>query len=153
VFAVVNNQYGMGTRIDRASASLRFVERAETFGVRGAEVDGMDVEAVFRAARELFAHSREGNGPGFLIANCYRFYGHGRKDPSPYRAKSEEEAWRKKDPIELEKTRLVGEGVLDEEKFQGMTREVAKEMDDAVVFASNGHVPEPADLFTHVYAD
>jgi pyruvate dehydrogenase E1 component alpha subunit len=153
VLAVVNNQYGMGTRIDKASASLRFAERAETFGVRGAEVDGMDVEAVFQTARELFAYCRAGNGPSFLIANCYRFYGHGRKDPSPYRPKSEEEEWRKRDPIALQKARLATAGVLDEAAFKVMTSEVAKEMDEAVAFASNGRVSEPADLYTHVYAD
>jgi len=153
VFAVVNNQYGMGTRIDNASASLRFAERAETFGVRGAEVDGMDVETVFRAARELFAYSREGNGPVMLITNCYRYYGHGRKDPTPYRARDEEEAWRKRDPIEQQKRRLAEAGLLSEEGFQAMAGEVAREMDDAVAWASRGQVPDDAALYRDVYAD
>ena len=153
VFAVVNNQYGMGTRIDRASACLQFVARAETFGVRGAEVDGMDVEAVYQSARELFAWSRAGNGPVFLIAHCYRFYGHGRKDPSPYRAKDEEAAWRKRDPIEAQKGRLLAAGLLDEPGFTAVTQEIGREMDAAVAWAAEGHVPGPADLFTGVYAD
>ncbi len=65
VFLVVNNQYGMGTRIDKASACLRFVERAETFGVRGAEVDGMDVEAVYRAAGGAVRPQPRGKRPRF----------------------------------------------------------------------------------------
>ena len=89
LFAVVNNQYGMGTRVDRASASLEFVTRAESFGVKGLEVDGMEVEAVYAAADELLEHTRSGKGAAFLVANAYRFYGHGRKDPSPYRSKDE----------------------------------------------------------------
>jgi TPP-dependent pyruvate/acetoin dehydrogenase alpha subunit len=153
VFLVVNNQYGMGTRIDRASACLRFVERAETFGVRGAEVDGMDVEAVYRTAGELYAHSRSGNGPAFLIAHCYRYYGHGRKDPSPYRTKEEEETWRKKDPVEVQKARLRDQGILDEQAAQAMVREVGAEMEAAVKWASGASMPEPADLWTGVYAD
>jgi pyruvate dehydrogenase E1 component alpha subunit len=153
VFLVVNNQYGMGTRIDKASACLCFVERAETFGVRGAEVDGMDVEAVYRASSELFAHSRAGNGPAFLIANCYRYYGHGRKDPSPYRAKEEEATWKKKDPIEAQKSQLMREGLLDEKATQAMVCEVAEEMEAAVQWASHASMPEPADLWTGVYAD
>jgi TPP-dependent pyruvate/acetoin dehydrogenase alpha subunit len=153
VFLAVNNQYGMGTRIDKASACLRFVERAETFGVRGAEVDGMDVEAVYRAAGELYDHSRAGNGPAFLIANCYRYYGHGRKDPSPYRAKEEEAEWRKKDPVEVQKSRLIHEGLLDEKSAATLVAEVADEMEAAVKWASNASMPEPQDLWTGVYAD
>ena len=70
LFVVVNNQYGMGTRIDRASACLRFVERAETFGVRGAEVDGMDVEAVWSAAGGLLAYARNGVARGTTSARA-----------------------------------------------------------------------------------
>jgi TPP-dependent pyruvate/acetoin dehydrogenase alpha subunit len=153
LFAVVNNQYGMGTRIDRASASLRFVERAESFGLRGAEADGMDVEAVWRAAHELLAHSRDGGGPAFLIANCYRFYGHGRKDPSPYRTKDEEERWRQRDPIQKQKQRLVEAGLLDQEGCARIAAEAVREMEEAVAWAARGTMPEPGDLFTHVYAD
>ena len=153
VFAVVNNQYGMGTRIDHASASLHFVERAETFGVRGMEVDGMDVEAVYRSSQELFDYSRKGSGPGFLIANCYRYYGHGRKDPSPYRAKEEEAAWKEKDPVEAQKKRLAAEGLLDEKAAEAMTAEIGREMDAAVAWAAEGHLPQPKELFTDVYAE
>jgi TPP-dependent pyruvate/acetoin dehydrogenase alpha subunit len=74
----------------------------------------MDVEAVYRTAGELYEHGRAGNGPAFLIANCYRYYGHGRKDPSPYRDKAEEAEWRKKDPVEAQKARLIADGLLDE---------------------------------------
>jgi pyruvate dehydrogenase E1 component alpha subunit len=153
VFLVVNNQYGMGTRIDRASACRKFVERAETFGVHGAEVDGMDVEAVFEASTAMYGFCRAGNGPGFLIAHCYRFYGHGRKDPSPYRDKAEEAEWKKKDPVVLQRARLLEAGLLDEKGAQRIEQEVVDEMDAAVKWASAAHMPEPGDLWTGVYAD
>jgi TPP-dependent pyruvate/acetoin dehydrogenase alpha subunit len=153
LFAVVNNQYGMGTRVDRASASLQFVERAATFGVQGEKADGMDAEAVWRAAERLLARAREGGGPGFLLADCYRFYGHGRKDPSPYRTKEEEESWRRKDPIALQKRRLVEAGLLDAEGYAALARDVAAEMDRAVAWAAQASLPEPGDLYTHVYAE
>jgi TPP-dependent pyruvate/acetoin dehydrogenase alpha subunit len=153
LFAVVNNQYGMGTRIDRASACLSFAQRAETFGVVGEEVDGMDVEAVWRAAHRLLGRARRGDGPGFLLANCYRFYGHGRKDPSPYRTKEEEESWRRKDPVAVQKQRLQEAGLLDEEAFAALGREVESEMEAAVAWAARCSLPEPDDLFTHVYAE
>ncbi len=153
LFAVVNNQYGMGTRIDRASASLRFVERAATFGVAGEQADGMDAEAVWRAAGRLLARAREGGGPGFLLADCYRFYGHGRKDPSPYRSKEEEESWKRKDPVALQKRRLAEAGLLDEAGSAALAREVSEEMDRAVAWAAQASLPEPGDLYSHVYAE
>ncbi len=151
VFAVVNNQYGMGTRIDHASASLDFTRRAETFGVRGVEVDGMDVEKVWQASRELFEACRAGAGPGFIIANAYRFYGHGRKDPSPYRSHEEEERWRARDPIATEHRRLVEEGVMDEGGFEEMQRAVVDEIERAVAFAAASPEPPPEELFTDVF--
>jgi pyruvate dehydrogenase E1 component alpha subunit len=153
LFAVVNNQYGMGTRVDRASASLQFVERAATFGVEGEKANGMDAEAVWRAAERLLTRARGGGGPGFLLADCYRFYGHGRKDPSPYRTKEEEETWRRKDPIALLKRRLAEAGLLDEEGYAALAREVASEMEAAVAWAAKASLPEPGDLYTHVYAE
>jgi acetoin:2,6-dichlorophenolindophenol oxidoreductase subunit alpha len=153
LFAVVNNQYGMGTRVDRASASLQFVERAATFGVAGEQADGMDAEAVWRAADRLLARARQGGGPGFLLADCYRFYGHGRKDPSPYRDKEEEDAWKRRDPIALQKRRLAEAGLLDEEGYAALAREVASEMDGAVAWAAKASLPEPGDLYTYVYAE
>jgi len=152
VFFVVNNQYGMGTRIDLASASLDFVKRAESFGVRGAQVDGMNVEAVAAACRELFSWSRAGNGPGFIIADAYRFYGHGRKDPSPYRNKAEEEEWKRRDPVETQKQRVASAGLLTEQGIKDMAAEVTKEMDDAAAWAAKQAEPGPADLYTHVFA-
>ena len=153
MFAVINNQYGMGTRIDRASACLEFVKRAESFGVRGAEVDGMDAEEVWRAASELLGHSREGHGPTFLMANAYRYYGHGRKDPSPYRDKSEEQQWRSRDPIEILKRRLLDEQIMSEEAFRELTERVNRELEAAVEFAKASPEPEEAELYRHVYVE
>jgi TPP-dependent pyruvate/acetoin dehydrogenase alpha subunit len=151
MFAVINNQYGMGTRIDRASASLEFVKRAESFGVRGAEVDGMDVEKVYLVSSELLRHSREGHGPTFLMANAYRYYGHGRKDPSPYRDKSEEQEWRHRDPIQMLKQRLLDEAVISEDGFQELADRVNGEVEAAVEFAKASPLPEDADLYRDVF--
>jgi TPP-dependent pyruvate/acetoin dehydrogenase alpha subunit len=101
----------------------------------------------------MLARARGGGGPAFLMADCYRFYGHGRKDPSPYRTKEEEEAWRQRDPIERQKKRLQEAGLLSAEGFAAMSQEVSREMDQAVAWAAKGSLPEPADLFRHVYTD
>jgi pyruvate dehydrogenase E1 component alpha subunit len=113
----------------------------------------MDAEAVWRAAERLLERARHGGGPGFLLADCYRFYGHGRKDPSPYRSKEEEEAWRRKDPIALQKRRLAEAGLLDEQGYAALAREVTEEMERAVAWAAKASLPQPGDLYTHVYAE
>ncbi|MBN2552565.1 MAG: hypothetical protein JXB06_07330 [Spirochaetales bacterium] len=153
LFAVINNQYGMGTRIDRASACLEFVKRAESFGVRGAEVDGMDAEEVWRIASELLRHSRRGGGPTFLMANTYRFYGHGRKDPSPYRDKSEEQEWRSRDPIRTLEQRLLEAGIVSGDGFRELTERVNGEVEAAVEYAKAAPLPEASDLYRDVYVD
>ena len=131
------------------------MERAETFGVggergrrhgRGGGLAGGRAPAVRRA--------REGGGPGFLLADCYRFYGHGRKDPSPYRTKEEEEAWRQKDPVALQKRRLAEAGLLDE---KGVRRPWSGKWPRRWTRRWPGprkaSLPEPGDLCTHVYAE
>ena len=153
IFAVVNNQYGMGTRIDHASASLRFAERAETFGVHGVEVDGMDVEAVWSAAHSLYESARGGDGPGLIVANAYRFYGHGRKDPSPYRSKEEESQWRLRDPIAAYRKRLAESDIVGEDAFLALEAEVKVEVDRAVEWASASPPPEDEELYSDVYVN
>ena len=151
-FVVVNNQYGMGTRLERASASLRFVERAETFGLVAREVDGMDVEAVYAVAQDLLEQARGGQ-PVFLMAHGYRFYGHGRKDPSPYRSKEEEQAWRLRDPVEQQRVRLLEAGALSEHAYEQMLREAREACDKAVAFATASPELPVEDLYTDVYVE
>lgn len=153
MFAVVNNQYGMGTRIDRASASLEFAERAETFGVRGDSIDGMDVERVYKKAAALLEHSRRGNGPTFLLADVYRFYGHGRKDPSPYRDKTEEEKWKQRDPIEIQKQRLISEQIITEEHYFTLEAQVRQEVEEAVSWASSCNDPDESELYRDLFVE
>jgi TPP-dependent pyruvate/acetoin dehydrogenase alpha subunit len=93
-----------------------------------------------------------GEGPAFLLADCYRFYGHGRKDPSPCRTKDEEEYWRRRDPVQAQKRRLLEAGLLFEEGFAALAAEVGREMEGAAAWAAQGSLPEPADLFRHVYS-
>jgi acetoin:2,6-dichlorophenolindophenol oxidoreductase subunit alpha len=150
-FVVVNNQYGMGTKLDRASASMRFVERAETFGLVAREVDGMDVEAVYEAASELLDHTRTRHEASFLLATGYRYYGHGRKDPSPYRTKEEEQVWRDRDPVEAQRSRLVSKGLLGDAEFEEIEADVRRECDDAVSYATASPETPMSELRSDVY--
>lgn len=152
LFVCINNQYGMGTRVDQASASVNFVERAQAFGVDGLRVDAMDTEAVADAARELVAPVRSGQGPAFLQCDCYRFYGHGRKDASPYRSRDEENEWRARDPIHNQKSRLIQAGILTEQDCEALEAEVQAEVDEAAEAAMGASKPDWTTLTDKVYS-
>lgn len=151
MFVCINNQYGMGTRIDQATANPRLHERAEAFGLSARTVDGLEVEDVADAAAELIAGARAGK-PAFLAIDCYRFYGHARKDKSPYRDEIEESEGRRKDPVLRARTKLMASGIMAETDLDAMDAEIAKEMDATVDFAISGNEPQLSSMFRDVYA-
>ena len=150
LFVCVNNQYGMGTRIDLATRSVEFDRRAEAFGLQAKMVDGEDVEAVFHTAQALADEARAGR-PGFMSVSCFRFFGHGRMDKSPYRTAQEEEAGRKRDPIARARDTLVERGLASAAALDKLDAEVAEEMNATVDFAAAADAPPPASMFRDVY--
>ena len=150
MFVCINNQYGMGTRIDQATANPRLHERAEAFGLAARTVDGLDVEDVADAAAELIAGARAGQ-PAFLVVDCYRFYGHARKDKSPYREEAEEQEGRKKDPVLRARDRLIADGLMTEAELDALDATVAAEMDASIDFAVAGEEPQLQSMFRDVY--
>lgn len=151
LFVCINNQYGMGTRIDQATRNTNLHERALAFGLEGRSVDGIDVEVVAEAARELMDEARSGR-PGFLAVSCYRFYGHARKDKSPYRDAAEEEAGRLRDPVAHARAQLVTAGLVAEAALDQLDADIAAEMDATIDFTVAQHEPPLASMFRDVYA-
>lgn len=151
VFVCINNQYGMGTRLDQASAHLDFDARARSFGLRGVTVDATDALAVHEAAARVLESARGGEG-ALVTLNCYRFYGHARKDKSPYRSEDEEREGRARDPVELLAARLLREGALGEAELAAWRADAAREMDAAVEYALAAPPPGEASTFQDVYA-
>jgi len=150
VFVCINNQYGMGTRIDRATRSGAFDARARAFGLEAAMVDGADVEAVAAAARDIVDGARAGR-PGFVAVSCYRFFGHARMDKSPYRAEAEEAEGRARDPVKAARDRLAAMG--EAARLDALDAEIAAEMNAAIDFAVAAAAPETASMFRDVFAD
>jgi pyruvate dehydrogenase E1 component alpha subunit len=151
VFVCVNNQYGMATRIDHATRVTAFDRRAAAFGLDGRMVDGEDVEAVHAAASEIVDAARAGR-PGFLSVSCYRFFGHGRMDKSPYRSPEEEAAGRRRDPIALARTRLIDRGSADTAALDAIDAAAKAEMAAIVDFAEAATPPAAATMFRDVFA-
>jgi acetoin:2,6-dichlorophenolindophenol oxidoreductase subunit alpha len=151
MFVAINNQYGMGTRVDRAAARTDFEVKAASFGLRSKRVDGTDVEATHAAATELLEGARKGEA-AFLMVDCYRFYGHARKDKSPYRDEAEEVAQREaKDAVAFQKKRLIGRGEASAADLERIDSDVASEMNAAVDFAVAAEKPAFDVLYRDVY--
>ncbi len=150
VFCCINNQYGMGTRIDRAAASVDFVARATAFGLDGVSVDGADIEAVHDAAQGIMSGARAGR-PGFIEVSAYRFHGHARMDKSPYRTPEEEAEGRLRDPLAKAREGLQAQGLADLATLDQIDADAAAEMDGALEAAAKASAPPLPSMFEDVY--
>lgn len=151
VFCCINNQYGMGTRIDRAAANPNLHERAIAFGLNGAACDGGDVEDVVEKAEAIVGAARAGK-PGFLMMTCYRFHGHARLDKSPYREEIEETEGRKRDPIINARHQLAARKIAEAPQLDALDADVGREMDAAVTHAMAAEAPTHDMMFRDVFA-
>lgn len=153
LYIIENNQYAMGTSVNRASAEDMLYRRGESFRIEGAQVDGMDVLAVEGAVRAALEHVRAGKGPLLLEMKTYRYRGHSMSDPAKYRSREEVAAVREKsDPIEAAKAELIRLGVA-EETFREIEKEVRAEVADCADFAEQSPEPDLAELYTDVLVE
>ena len=151
VFMVINNQFGMGTALERHSAVTDLSKKAEGFGVPGSQCDGMDVLDTEAVIAEAVRCAREERKPQLVEAVTYRFRGHSMADPEEYRTKEEVEVWRKRDPIETFGKRLVDEGVLTENDLEKLDGQAMATVDEAVKFADKSPFPDLDSLYDDVY--
>ncbi len=126
IYVIENNQYAMGTSVNRSSAEDQLYKRGESFRIPGIQVDGMDVLACRGAAEEALAWVRAGKGPIILEMKTYRYRGHSMSDPAKYRSREEVQAVRdKSDPIEQAKKELEAMG-MKEDDFKPIETEIRK---------------------------
>jgi pyruvate dehydrogenase E1 component alpha subunit len=151
VFMVTNNQFGMGTAIERHSAQTDLHRRGEGFGVPGMRCDGMDVVETHGVMCDAITRAREEHRPILVEAVTYRFRGHSMADPEDYRTKEQVAEWRERDPIPTFADRLVREGQLEHGGLEEIDRAVMARIDEAVTFADRSAFPAPESLYDHIY--
>ena len=153
VYVIENNRYGMGTSVDRATASKDLSKNGEPWGIPGRQVDGMDVVAVKEAADAAIARGRRGEGPYLLEMMTYRYRGHSMSDPGKYRTREEIQKMRsERDCIEQARHRLLEMGA-DEAELKRIDDEVKKVIQEAADFAQRSPEPDPSELWTDVLAE
>jgi pyruvate dehydrogenase E1 component alpha subunit len=151
VFLIINNQFGMGTALERHSAVTDLSKKAEGFGVPGMRCDGMDVLDVHKVVSEAIEKARNDRQPMLVEAVTYRYRGHSMADPEEYREKEEVEEWRRRDPIQLFAERLVEEEVLSQEDVAKIDEESIAAIDESVKFADKSPFPELDSLYDDIY--
>ena len=153
VYVIENNQYAMGTSVNRSSAEDQLYRRGESFRIPGIQVDGMDVLACRGAAEEALTWVRAGKGPIILEMKTYRYRGHSMSDPAKYRSREEVQAVRdKSDPIEHAKKLLEERGVR-EDALKTIEQDTRKIVNAAADFAESTPEPDPAELYTDVLVE
>lgn len=134
VFVCENNQYAMGTPLERTSPLKDLSIKAQGYGMAGDHLDGHDVGVVKESLAKAVARARAGDGPTFVEIQTYRFRGHSMSDPAKYRSRTELEQRKQQDPIVVLRQRLLELGV-DENRLDDTDIEVDEEIDAAVRFA------------------
>jgi pyruvate dehydrogenase E1 component alpha subunit len=155
IFVCENNRYAMGTAIHRALAQTEIWRFAETYGIPGEAVDGMDVMAVRESVARAVERARRERVPSLIEARTYRFRGHSMRDPAGavYRTRDEVERERLRDPITLFADRCRREGLLGDQDIDALQQAASDRIDEAVAFAEGSEPPPPEWLLTDVYRD
>lgn len=153
LFILENNQYGMGTSVERATAMTELGKKFESYGIEWERVDGMDLQAVLAVAEKAQERVRETGKPYAIEAFSYRIVPHGAADfLEQYRSKEEVAKWREKDPIPLLHSQLIEMGI-EESRLEQIRAEAKEKADAAVKFAEESPDPDLSELLTDVYGD
>ncbi len=150
VFVIENNRYGMGTSVERSSASRDLSQNGAPWGIPGVKADGMDVLAVKAAGDAAVAHCRAGKGPFLLEMQTYRYRGHSMSDPAKYRTREEINTMREqRDCIEAARRKLLALGV-EEAALKEIEDKARATIQEAATFAQESPEPDPSELWTDV---
>ena len=154
IFIIENNKYGMGTSVDRASASRDLSQNGAPWGIPGEQVNGMDVASVREAGERAVAHCRAGKGPYLLELKTYRYRGHSMSDPAKYRTREEVQKMREtSDCIETARKALLDDFGVTEADLKVIDDEVKAIVQDSADFAQESPKPPESELTTDILVE
>ncbi len=151
VFIIENNNYAMGTSVERTSNVTDLYKLGLAYDIPSEPVDGMSVEDVHVAIEKAVDHAREGKGPYLLEMNTYRYKGHSMSDPAKYRTKEEVEQYKAKDPVEMVLKTIMNNQMASQSDIDAIIKRVTDVVEDSVKFAEESPYPDPSELYKDVY--
>ncbi len=151
IYIIENNEYSMGTAVKRSTSFTELYKKGLSFGIPGFQVDGMDIEAVYSAAKQAAEFVRSGKGPIILEMKTYRYRGHSMSDPAKYRSKEEVEVYKERDPITELKNKIISNSYATEDDLKAIEKRIKEIVAEAAEFAEQSKLPEETELMTEVY--
>jgi pyruvate dehydrogenase E1 component alpha subunit len=152
IFVIENNQYAMGTSIERTSNVTDLKTLGASFEMPSESVDGMNPEAVAEAFDRAVARGRAGEGPTLLDIQTYRYKGHSMSDPQKYRTKEEVQEYIEKDPIDFVLRKIRDNKWMTEKEIEAVEEEIKAVVLASVEFAENSPLPEKEEIYKDVYS-
>lgn len=153
IFVVENNEYAMGTSVERTTNVLDIHKIGLAYDMPNYQVDGMKCEDVHEAIADAAKRARDGEGPTFLEIKTYRYRGHSMSDPAKYRSKEEVEKYKAIDPIEVVGKTLISKKWATQDELEAIEEEVVQVVNESVEFSENSDYPDPSELYTDVYVE
>ena len=151
IFIIENNNYAMGTSVERTSNVSDLYKLGHAYEMPSEAVNGMSVEAVYEAVSKAAARARKGDGPTLLEVKTYRYKGHSMSDPAKYRTKEEVENYKKQDPIQQVLDVILKNKYASDEELEAIQTRVKEEVDECVKFSEESPFPEASELYEDVY--
>jgi len=151
IFIIENNQYAMGTSVNRSSSVTDLYKLGNAYNIPSKEINGMICEDVHNAITEAVENVRKGKGPSLLEMKTYRYKGHSMSDPAKYRTKEEVESYKAQDPIQGVLETIKKKKFATEDELEKINKQVKKVVEDAVKFAEESEFPDTAELYQDVY--
>lgn len=153
IFVIENNNYAMGTSVERTTNVHDLSKIGLSYEMPSFAVDGMRPEAVHEAFEEACERARRGDGPTLLDIRTYRYKGHSMSDPQKYRSKEEVAEWQEQDPIEHVLRVIKTNKFLNDKEIEEIDTWVKKEVDESIKFAEDSPLPTPDELYKDVYKE
>lgn len=151
IFIIENNNYAMGTSVERVSNVTDLHKMADGYQMPNEQIDGMACEPVHEAIERAVTRARNGEGPTLLEMKTYRYKGHSMSDPAKYRTKEELEEYKSLDPIENALQKIKKNKYATEAELQKIQEKVKAQVQESIDFAENSKFPDPSELYTDVY--
>ncbi len=152
VYIIENNQYAMGTSVERASAVKELYKRGQSSGIEGVVVDGMNVIEVIEKSKKVIESVRSGFGPMLMEMVTYRYRGHSMSDPGNYRSRDEVKNMKdEKDPIDLLESYIIDNDITSSDECDSIRSNAYEEMKQIAELVKNSPFPDNRNLYTNVY--
>jgi pyruvate dehydrogenase E1 component alpha subunit len=151
IFICENNNYAMGTSVERTSNVLDIYKFADAYDMPGDSIDGMSPEAVHEAIERAARRARDGDGPTLIEMKTYRYRGHSMSDPGKYRSKDEVEEYKIKDPIDHVLKVINENNYATEQEIEAINEKVKLIVEESVEFAENSPFPDESEVYKDIY--